>query len=228
MGGKWHIGKENPYVDVKNLCGKPENIQCFADGPDINKRLVGKRDSESASLNTVRIVAERKEGHISGGCLFGKSLLDESVCFVWEQTPQEIYRKQINDYKKSHSISPFWKIFACFFLIVIIGAAEIYCNNKKTSPPDTTAQTQVENAEIINKLNLEYQKLPLNQKIFFLQRTGLSKSSDSKSTFEKKSLKDFISRHFYKNKPLFDNPSQRTLFLKHLSNEIGLSIAQNF
>ena len=223
MGGKWHIGKENSYVDVKNIAGKPDNIQCFADGPDINKRLAGRRDSESSLLNTVKIQAVKRESDNLDGFLCKFGIRKESMEFTWEKSPQEIYEAQVKDYKKLHNIhNKTETIFSsCLCLILIIEVAVIYFNERKVEISDTENQIQTLNTDIIDKLNLEYQKLSLRNKILFLRRTGLSVVSDSKSTLENKPLRDFILRYFSAKQALNNDNGQKELFLKNLLNEIS-------
>jgi hypothetical protein len=223
MGGKWHIGKENPYVDVKNIAGKSDNIQCFADGPDINKRLVGKRDSESPLLNTVRILAVKREADNLDKFLCKIGIRKESVEFTWEKSPQEIYEGQIEDYKKLHNIHNITEtiISSCLCLILIIEVAVIYSNERRSETSDIENRTQLLNTEIIDKLNSEYQKLSLRNKILFLRRTGLSVTSDSRSTLENKPLREFISRYLSANQSFNNDNAQKELFLKYLLNEIS-------
>lgn len=221
MEGKWHIGKENSYIDVKNLAGKPDNIQCFADGDNINKRLVGKRDSESLLLNTVRIQALQRESDNLDKLLCKIGLRKDSIEFMWEKSPQEIYEDQIKEYKKLHNIND-WaeKTFVFIYLSAFtISLVLIYLNTHKTINLVDTSQIQDFNEGVINKLNSEYQKLSFNKKILFLRRTGLSTVLDSKSNLENKSLNYFIARYF-NNKDFKNNNEQKTLFLKNLLNEI--------
>ena len=219
MGGRWHIGKENPYVDVKSIAGKPDNILCFADGDNINKRIAGKRDSESSSLHTVRIQALKRDEDNLDKFLMGIKVRKDFVDFTWSKSPQEIYKEQIKDYKKSHNINNNSNKLLVFLLI--IGIVVIYFYERKFSEPDVINPIQTTNDDLLDKLSLEYQKLSINKKLLFLRRTGLSTVEDSKSTFESKSLKDFILRHFSKNKSLFDSLSQRNSFLRKLSNEMS-------
>jgi hypothetical protein len=227
MSGRWHIGKENPYVDVKNIAGKPDNIQCFADGPDINKRLVGRRDSESPLLNTVKIQAVKRESDGLDKFLNKIGIRKEFVEFTWEKSPQEIYEKQIEDYKKSHNIQNKTEIILsfCLCLTLIIEVTVVYVNQRKYESLDIATYIQsnpdITNSEIIDKLNSEYQKLPSPKKILFLRRTGLSVVSDSKSALESKPLPEFISRQFNTKQFLHDNKEKKTLFLKNLLNEIN-------
>ena len=100
MGGKWHIGKENPFVDVKNIAGKPDNILCFADGDNINKRIAGKRDCESTSLHTVKIQAEKRKEDNLDKFLIWIGVRKDFVDFTWMNSSKEIYEKQIEEYKK--------------------------------------------------------------------------------------------------------------------------------
>ncbi len=223
MGGKWHIGKENPYVDVKNIAGKPDNIQCFADGPDINKRLAGRRDSETPLLNTVKIQAIKREPDNLDKFLCNIGIRKESVGFAWEKSPQEIYEDQIKDYKKLHNIHNKTEIIfsSCLCLILIVEVAVVYFNQRKIESSDIENQTQTLNTKIIDKLNAEYQKLSLKNKILFLRRTGLSVISDSKSTLENKPLRDFISRYFGETQSFNNDNVQKKLFLENLLNEIN-------
>ena len=223
MGGKWHIGKDNPYVDVKNIAGKPDNIQCFADGPDINKRLVGRRDSESSLLNTVKIEAQKREPDILDKFLCRLGIRKESVEFTWEKSPQEIYEGQIESYKKLHNIQNITEtIFSsCLCLILIIEVAVIYSNEKRSETSEIESQKQTLNTEIIDKLNSEYQKLSLTKRVLFLRRTGLSVISDSKFTLENKSLRDFIARYFRTNQSFNHDNGRKNLFLNNLLNEIS-------
>ncbi|WP_434683943.1 hypothetical protein [Pseudanabaena minima] len=221
MGSRWHIGKENSYVDVKNIAGKPDNIQCFADGPDINKRLVGRRDSESPLLNTIRIQAVKRELDNLDKFLCKIGIRKEFVGFTWEKSPQEIYEKQIEDYKKLHNIHNKTETILsfCLCLILVFEVTIIYLNQRKSDSLDTQSYIQL-NANIINRLNLEYQKLPSKRKILFLRRTGLSIVSDSESDLESKPLPEFISRYFNTKQLLNEDKDQKTLFLKNLLNEI--------
>jgi len=92
-------------------------------------------------------------------------------------------------------------------------------NQRKSDSLDTQSYIQL-NANIINRLNLEYQKLPSKRKILFLRRTGLSIVSDSESDLESKPLPEFISRYFNTKQLLNEDKDQKTLFLKNLLNEI--------
>jgi hypothetical protein len=95
IGGKWRIGKEN-FIDAK---AKSELVLCFADGDEINKR-VGKRDSESSLLNTIKVQAIKKEQGNLDKLLISIRLRESSVEYIWKKTPRETYIEQINDYKK--------------------------------------------------------------------------------------------------------------------------------
>ena len=222
MGGRWHIGKENPYVDVKNIAGKPDNIQCFADGPDINKRLVGRRDSESPLLNTIKIQAVKRELDSLDKFLHKSGIRKEFVGFTWEKSPQEIYEQQIEDYKKLHNIHNKAETILSFFLclILIIEVTIIYFNQRESEFLVSQNYIQL-NTDTINKLNLEYQKLPSKRKKLFLRRTGLSIVSDSEFVLENKPLPEFISRYFNTKQLLNADKEQKTLFLKNLLNEIS-------
>jgi hypothetical protein len=108
--------------------------------------------------------------------------------------------------------------FLC--LILIIEVTIIYFNQRESEFLVTQNYIQL-NTDIINKLNLEYQKLPSKRKKLFLRRTGLSIVSDSEFVLENKPLPEFISRYFNTKQLLNADKEQKTLFLKNLLNEIS-------
>lgn len=217
IGGKWRIGKENPYVDVKNIAGKPDNILCFADGDEINKRIAGKRDCESASLHTIRIQAVKKDANSLDRLLVGIGLRKEFLEFVWDKSPRELYEKQIADYKKSHNINNGITIIA--FLIVVVIMMFPYGN--KLISFDFTGNLHIANDSLIDGLSWKYQNLSPDKKILFLQKAGLDRTLSAKCTLENSDLKELISRYLDSNKDRFNDNTQRDLFLKKLSNEIS-------
>jgi len=217
IGGKWRIGKENPYVDVKNIAGKPDNILCFADGDEINKRIAGKRDCESASLHTIKIQAVKKDANSLDRLFVGIGLRKEFLEFVWDKNPRELYEKQIADYKKSHNINNGITVFA--FLIVVGIMMSPYGNQLISF--NFTDNLQIANNSLIDRLNGKYQNLSLDKKILFLQKTGLDRELNAKCTLENSDLKELISRYLDSNKDRFNDNSQRDLFLQKLVTEIN-------
>jgi hypothetical protein len=211
IGGKWRIGKENPYVDAKNIGSKPENILCFADEPDMNKRISGARDSESPKLHTVRIQAVKKDYNSLDKLLVGIRLRKELVEFIWQESPRTIYEKQIDAYKKAYKTNYVIKIF--IFIISILGIL-IYFNQDKINPIHNL------NNQIVNELSWRYQKLSSSQKRLFLRKTGLDIASSSETNNANNSLQDLITKHLEKNKSQLDEDLPKNLFLNKLLNEI--------
>jgi hypothetical protein len=221
MGRRWQIGVHNPYVDAKNITDKPTKVLCFADGADKGKPLLGKRDAESPSLNTIKLEAQKSEKEGFAKFLVNMGLGVENICFVWEKSPQEKYLEQIEEYKKLHSVSKLGRIvFGIFLTALLLGVGEVCYRDKTAKPSENLSQAKLSCTEIIDRLNSEYQKLPLNRKMFFLRKTGLAKASDTKTMFAKKPLGDFINRYFSRNQSKFDNLSKKSLFLENLLKEI--------
>jgi hypothetical protein len=217
IGGRWRIGKENPYIDAKNLASKPDNILCFADGDEVNKRIAGQRDCESGKLHTVKIQAEKREATSLDKLLVKIGLRKEFLEFVWEKTPQEIYEEQIEEYKRSYNINTGFTVLA---FILIVGLTT-FLNTSNYKPLDFIDQLLNLENSIIDKLSLKYQQLPLNKKKIFLQRTDLSILLKSKLNFESYSFKELLKQYFDSNKERFNDNFQKKLFLEKLLNEIN-------
>ncbi len=211
IGGKWRIGKENPYIDAKNLATKTENILCFADEPDLNKRIAGARDCEAPKLHTVRIQALKKDSSSLNKLLVGIRLRKKFVEFFWKEKPRQIYERQIEEYKQSYRINHFINIFT--FIICIVGVL-FYFNQDKINP------IQNLNNQIVDEISWRYQKLSSTKKRLFLRKTSLDVASSSITTNKSNSLRDVITKHIEKNKAQLDEDLQKNLFLNKLLNEI--------
>lgn len=216
IGGKWRIGKENPYIDAKNLASKPDNILCFANEPDMNKRIAGQRDCESSKLHTVRIQAIRKESTNFDRLLVGMGLRKEFLEFVWEKSPREIYEKQIEEYKRTYNINN--GITILLFITIVVLSVFLNINNLK--PQNYPNQNTNLNYQVISQISSQYQQLSLPKKKLFLRKTGLYIVVDSKVNIENYSFKDLLIKYFEKNKHRFDEDLQKNLFLENLSNQI--------
>ncbi len=211
IGGKWRIGKENPYIDAKNLASKTENILCFADEPDMNKRIAGARDSESPKLHTVRIQAVKKDLNILDKLLVGVNLRKEFVEFFWEDSPSEMYKRQIEDYKRAYRVN---YCINFFIIVIVVVGGLIYFNQDKLN------STQNLNNQIIEELNWRYQKLSSSKKRLFLRKTGLDIASSLITDTTNDSLKDLIAKHLDQHQDRLSDDLTKNMFLNKLLNEI--------